>query len=920
MLIPILATKLYIPHPRPNVVLRPHLIEQLNQGLQNTPGVTLISAPAGYGKTTLVSEWVAGGDRPVAWLSLDERDNDPTQFLAYIVTAIQSIAPNFGASILGVLQSPQPPPAESSLTALINLIATTLDNFILVLDDYHVIDSKPVDDALTYLLEHLPPQLHLVITSREDPNLSFTRLRGHGQLTELRVTDLRFSPSETSDFLDKVMGLTLSAENISALEARTEGWIAGLQLAALSILGHQDVSGFIQGFTGDHRYIVDYLVEEVLKCQPEPLRSFLLQTAILDRLSGPLCDAVTGRPGAKARLETLQHGNFFLIPLDDERHWYRYHHLFADVLRMHLMTEQTDLVPVLHRRASEWFEQNGLMVDAIHHALIAEDFERAADLIERSAPAIRRNRQEAMFLGWLQSLPGELVRCRPVLSVHYAGALLLSGKLDDVESRLQDAERWLDTTADLADRSVTLQAEMVVADKAELRRLPGWIVIYRSAIALALGDVASTKRYARRALDLVLDEDHLGRGAAAGLLGLAYWTSGDLEAAHRAYADSMARMQMVGHISDTIGLAIALADILIAQGRLREAMGTFEWGLQLATKQGTPVLRGAADMYVGMSEIYREHDDLKTAMQHLQISKELGEFMGLSQYPYRWRVAMARIWEAQGDLDGALGQLQEAERLYMSDFSPTVRPIAALKTRMWVAQGKLGEALGWARAQGLSAEDKLSYLLEFEHIILARILLAQFKSDRTDSSIREAIGLLGRLLKAAEDGGRMGSAIEILVLQALAHQALGEIPTALLPLERALTLAEPEGYVRMFVDEGSSMALLLTEAAARGIKHDYVSKLLVVFEADEHKNEPRPILPAALPEDHWDGESPNEPLSQRELEVLRLIARGLSNRKISEQLFLALNTVKGHNQKIYSKLQAQNRTEAVARARELDLL
>ena len=410
MNIPILATKLYIPLPRPNVVLRPRLIERLNEGLHRK--LTLISAPAGFGKTTLVSAWVAGCERPVAWLSLDEGDNDPTRFLTYLVAALQTIAPNIGEGVLGVLQSPQPPPTESILTALLNEITTLPDNFVLVLDDYHVIDAKPVDDALTFLLEHLPPQMHLVITTREDPQLPLARLRARGQLTELRAADLRFTPAEAAAFLNQVMGLNLSAEDIAALEDRTEGWIAGLQLAALSMQGREDVPGFIRAFAGDHRYIVDYLVEEVLQRQPERVRSFLLQTSILDRLNGPLCDAVTGQEEGNARLEALERGNFFVVPLDDKRHWYRYHHLFADVLSAHLLAEQPDQVATLHRRASAWYEQHGSAADAIRHALAAEDFERAADLVELAVPAMRRSRQEATVLGWLKALPDELVHCQ----------------------------------------------------------------------------------------------------------------------------------------------------------------------------------------------------------------------------------------------------------------------------------------------------------------------------------------------------------------------------------------------------------------------------------------------------------------------------------------------------------------------------
>ncbi|HEX6554273.1 MAG TPA: AAA family ATPase, partial [Ktedonobacteraceae bacterium] len=574
---PILATKLYIPPLRPNVVSRPRLLERLNEGLHRK--LTLIAAPAGFGKTTLVSAWVAGCDRQVAWLSLDAGENDPTLFLTYLVAALQTIAPTLGEGVLGVLQSPQPPPTESILTALLNEITTLPDHFVLVLDDYHLIDAKPVDMALTYLVEHLPPQMHLIIATREDPQLPLARLRARSHLTELRAADLRFTASEAAAFLSQVMGLSLSAEDIAALEDHTEGWIAGLQLAALSMQGRQDVHGFIQAFAGDHRYIVDYLVEEVLQRQPEPVRSFLLQTAILDRLSGSLCDAVTGQEEGKARLEALERGNFFVVPLDDKRHWYRYHHLFAEVLSAHLLAEQPDQVGTLHWRASVWYEQHGSTADAIRHALAAFDFGRAADLIEMAIPAMARSRQEARVLGWLKALPDELVRARPVLSVHFAGALLLNGEIEGVEARLRDAEQWLDTKTDRnASSALASSAEMVVMDEEEFRGLAGSIAIYRAAIALALGDVANTMKYARRALDLVPEDDYHWRGSAAGFLGLAYWTSGDLEAAYRSYAECMALVQRAGYISDAIGCSIALADIRISQGRLREAMSTYERG------------------------------------------------------------------------------------------------------------------------------------------------------------------------------------------------------------------------------------------------------------------------------------------------------------------------------------------------------
>ncbi len=921
---PILATKLYIPPLRPHVVIRSRLLERLNEGLHRK--LTLIAAPAGFGKTTLVSAWVAGCDRQVAWLSLEEGENDPTLFLTYLVAALQTIAPTIGEGVLGVLQSPQPPPTEAILTALLNEITTLPGHFVLVLDDYHVIDAQAVDMAFTYLVEHLPPQMHLVIATREDPQLPLARLRARSHLTELRAADLRFTASEASAFLSQVMGLSLSAEDIAALEDHTEGWIAGLQLAALSMQGHQDVSGFIRAFAGDHRYIVDYLVAEVLQRQPAPVRSFLLQTSILDRLNGPLCDAVTGQEEGNARLEALERGNFFVVPLDDKRHWYRYHHLFAEVLSAHLMAEQPDQVATLHRRASAWYEQHGSVADAIRHALAAEDFGRAADLVELAVPAMRRNRQEATVLGWLKALPDELVRARPVLSVHYAGTLLLNGELEGVLARLRDAEQWLDTKTDMGELALASSAEMVVVDEEEFRGLPGSIAIYRAAIALALGDVADTMKYARRVLDLVPEDDHLRRGSAAGFLGLAYWTRGDLEAAHRSYAECMARVQRAGHISDAIGCSIALADIRISQGRLREAMSTYERGLQLATEQSALLLRGAADMHVGMSELHLERDDLDAATQHLLRSKELGELAGLRQNRYRWRVAMARIRKAEGDLAGALDLLQEAERLYVSDFFPYVHPVAASVSRVWVAQGRVGEAFDWARELGLSVSDDLSYLREFEHITLARVLLARSKSDRTEHSMLEAMELLERLLQAAEEGERTGSIIEILMLQALAHQMQGDISAALVPLERALMLAEPEGYVRIFVDEGPPMAVLLAKlhehsqkrprAALMNVPLAYIERLLALLRGERVQEGPSPAAPSAPAP----AQSLLDPLTERELEVLRLIAAGLSNRAIAARLVLALSTVKSYVNTIYGKLQVQSRTQAVARARALHLL
>jgi len=899
-----IATKLYLPPSRPGIVQRPRLIDQLNRHLHRK--LTLISAPAGFGKTTLVSEWVAVCGRPVAWLSLDEAESDIVRFLTYLIAALQTIAGHMGAMALPVLETGQPLPVEAILTSLVNDIAAVPNDFILILDDYHLVDNPAVDRALGFLLEHLPPQMHLAMTTREDPNLPLARLRVRDQLTELRAADLRFTPSEAAEFLNQVMGLALAADEVAALENRTEGWIAGLQLAALSMRDNRDASGFIQAFTGDHRYIVDYLVEEVLKSRPEAIRSFLLQTSILDRLNGSLCDAVTGQPGGQARLEALQRGNLFLIPLDDRRHWYRYHHLFADVLRAHLIAEQPEQLPVLHRRASAWYERDGSASEAIRHALAARDFERAAALIERALPAMRQTRQEATLLSWFQALPDEVFRRRPMLSVHCAGVLLQNGQLEGVEARLRDAEQWLGEDVD---------EQPVYVDEEDFQRLPGLVAMYHAGIALIRGDVAGTMEHARRVIELPREDDHFIHGAAFALLGLASWTSGDLETAHGMFARGMAYLQKAGFIADVIGGALTLSDIRITQGRLREALGNYERGLRLATQPGGPPLRGAADMLVGMSDIYREYNELDAATQYLLRSQALGELNGLPKNPYRSRVALAQIRAARGELDSALDLLNKAERLYEGDFSPNFRPVTALRARLWIAAGRFGDARHWAREQGLSAGDDLSYLREFEHITLARLLLAQAGSDGAGSSVREAIGLLERLRQAAEEGGRTGSAIEILVLQSLVHQAQGQQPAALWHLERALTLAEPEGYVRVFVDGGAGLAQLLEEAARQGIMPDYARRLLAAF-AGERRDPAGDVMPPTPL-----ASSPlNEPLSQRELEILRLFQSELSGPEIAQELVIALSTLRTHTKSIYSKLNVNSRRAAVNRAVELGLI
>ncbi len=893
----IVQTKLYVPRRRGATVPRPRLSARLSRGIDAR--LTLVSAPAGFGKTTLVAVWLASAappDRLTAWLSLDQNDNDPTAFWTYVIAAVQTVAPTVGTGALALIDAAQTP-IELVLGTLLNELSAIPDELALVLDDFHVIDDRQVHEGMAFFVDRLPPHVHLVIASRTDPPLPLARLRARGELIEIRAADLRFTADEAAAYFKDVMALDLAAGELAILTGRTEGWIAALQLAALSMQGRDNVGEFIKGFAGDDRYIVDYLVEEVLQRQPKHVREFLLHTSVLNRLTGALCDAVTKQHGGKAMLEAVDRANLFLVALDDRRQWYRYHHLFADVLRAHLANEQPEAVAELHNRASRWYEQNALRHEAIGHALAAGDFGHAADLVELEWPAFARARQEVTLRGWLDALPDEQLRCRPVLSNVYAGMLLSSGELEGVDQRLRDAERWLTTTA----QSDAQRAGMVVVNEEEYRRLPASVAVHRAGYALARGNLVDSVKHARRALDVAAEDDHLNRGGATALMGLAAWASGDLETAYQSYGEGMADVQRDGHLSATVGRAVTLADIRVAQGRLRDAMRTYEQALQLASEQGSAVVRGTADMYVGISELQRERNELEAATGSLLRSRELSEQSGFAQNRYRWRVAMARIHEARGDFDGALDLLGSAPPLFMIAFSPTLRPIAAIRARVLVRQGRTDEAFDWAREHGLSVEDELSYLREYEHITLVRALLA-------GGSAVEAAGLLDRLLQAAEAAYRTGSMIEILVLQALAYQKRGDLRAALVALERALRLAEPEGYIRVFLDEGPPMAELLQAAAVRGIAPGYVQPLLAQFVTATAEPHARQNLIKI------------EPLSERELQVLRLLATDLDGPDIASQLMVSLNTMRTHTKSIYTKLGVNSRRAAVHRAEELELL
>jgi LuxR family maltose regulon positive regulatory protein len=888
MPVPILATKLYIPPPRPKVVLRPRLIKRLNEGLSAGCKLTLISAPAGFGKTTLVSEWVAVCERSVAWLSLDEGDNDPARFISYLIKALQTIRAGIGDGLLAALQSPQPLQIETILTTLLNEISTIPENFLLVLDDYHSIDSHPVDQSLAFLIENQPPQMHVLIATREDPDLPLARLRARGQCTELRAADLRFTPAEAAEFLSKVMGLNLSEADVAALEARTEGWIAGLQLAALSMQERQDTASFIQSFTGSHHFVLDYLVEEVLGQQPESVQTFLLRTSILDRMCGLLCDSVLGSPSGSGQetLEYLERINLFIVPLDSERHWYRYHHLFAELLRQRLGKPKE--FAEFHLRAGQWHEENGDLGAAFHHSIAAGDFVRAAGLAEAAWQGMNESFQSAAWLGWVKKLPDKLIRTRPVLCTQIAQAFTDTGESEASELRLQDAERCLDGSE--------------LANEAQLKPLPSMIALTRAYNAQVQGDPAATVKYAELALQLIPEDDFDRRARATTILDVIHWASGNLESAIRGIGDSMERLTQLGNHVMVVASAFAVADLLVGLGSLSEAERTYQDALQLATQHGPEAERITAHHHLGLSMIYRQRGDDILAAHHLKRAAELGLQTTLVDWLYRWHVAQAQLREASGDLETALALLDEAKRVYIQTLVPDLHPIAALKARIYLKQERPDKAQAWAAERGLSLADEVSYLHEFEYLTLARLEIANPLVN----------ALLARLLQAAEAQKRRGSSLDILLVQALAHEAQGNRPQALAALERALALAEPEGYVRIFVDEGEAMRLLI-EKQSRDRDHplsDYVDKLLAAF-----------TQPVAAPKSAIIHQKSDmiEPLSERELEVLKLLRTELSGPEIADQLTVSLNTFRTHTKNIFNKLGVNNRRAAVHRAEELDL-
>ncbi|MBX3010432.1 MAG: AAA family ATPase [Caldilineaceae bacterium] len=917
---PILATKLYRPPLRPTLVRRPRLLARLNTGLPRK--LTLISAPAGFGKTTLVSEWItqaAEATKPlppprVAWLSLDEGDSDPVRFLVYWVAALQSVLPSVGQGVANALQSPPPPPPSTLLTTLLNEITTAVapstgERIILVLDDYHRLEDGAVDPLLTFLLDYLPPQLHLVIATREDPPLPLARLRARGQLTEVRAADLRFTPAEAADFLNQAMGLALTTAEVTALEARTEGWIAGLQLAALSLQGQEPrtVASFIQSFSGSHRFVMDYLVEEVLQQQPTAVQHFLLRTAILERFCGPLCDAVLNM-GEKWGMNTassdsvfvphpsspilayLEQANLFIIPLDNERRWYRYHHLFAELLRQRLQQSITngtsrESVAEYHLRASDWYAANGFAIDAFQHAVAAQDVDRAARLVEGDGMPLHFRGAQLPILKWLASLPTTVLDAKPALWVIYASALLFAGKNSDIEQKLQAAEAALSH----------FPADPVHRD------LRGHVASIRAFLAIAQNQAEVIAAQSQRALDYLLPENLAVRTAATWSLGYAYQLQGQWAAAKQTHRAAIAISQSIGHTIIQLSASIGLGQIQEAENQLAAAAAAYQSAIQVA---GDPPLLVACEAYLGLGRVLYAWNDLAAAQQAIQQALQLASQIELISTWAACQVWLARLQLAAGNLTGALALLAEAETFVQQHhFIEQRRAIITTQVRVLLQQGKVNEAAQRVQAQDLPLSQ-------------ARVALAQ--GDPTT-----ALALLVAQRQAPLPAQPFAEALEAMLLQVLAYQRQGLTQMALDLLNNALTQAVPSGIIRPFVDEGQPMHILCRrmQEEGGGMK-DYLEQILAAFAScpDAHaavavEQSPATLQPAAfIPQPSLD------PLSERELEVLHLIAQGLSNQAIGDRLFLALDTVKGHNRRIFAKLQVQRRTEAVAKARELKLI
>jgi LuxR family maltose regulon positive regulatory protein len=883
----LLATKLHVPRLRPGFVPRPRLAEALGEGLAR--GRVLVCAPAGSGKTALLADLAGDSDRPVAWLGLDDGDSDPVRFWRYVIAALDRARPGLAGRAGPLLGPPPPGSFEGLVTALVNELAADpgQDDVLLILDDYHLVDSGQVHDSVAFLLENLPRNLRVVISGRADPPLPLARLRARGQLAELRAADLRFTRAEAAALLGKAAGHDVPAAAADELTDRTEGWAAGLQLAGLSLRGRADAAGFASAFSGSHRFVLDYLADEVLAGQSEQVRTFLLETSVLERLSGQLCDAVTGRAGSQAMLEDIERAGLFLVPLDEVRGWWRYHHLFAGLLRVRLQAEQPGQVQVLHRAAAAWYEAHDLADDAVRHALAAEDTGLAARLVERNVEMLLGRSEGATLRRWLSALPAESLRDRPRLYLAQAYGAALGYRVAALATLLDEADRAFAVSGEQPWDDPDGSATSVLAN------VPAATALLRAVLARLRGDAALAADYNRKAQERLGQDEWLMRSFVRWNQAMADRAAGRLEQAERGLTEVLTQRRAAGLAGFLfMHVCYSLGEVQREQGDLDGALAAYRQALEVVG----PETANAGMAHVGLAQILYERNELTAALDYATRGVALCRQIAYTT-PLATGLAMvARIRHAQGDAAGAREAIGQAGQIELSE------EVAALldlqRVRLLLAQGDVSAAVTWAQSTDLRPDDELDYPREPQYLMLARMLLARHDHDA-------ALSLLQRLLEAAAGQGRTGSVIEIQVLRSLTLQARGDHPGALEALTEAVTLARGRGYVRVFADEGAAMHALLTRVSGEVDHLDVLIRACV----------PPPRKPAAaVPPGMY------EPLTDRELEVLLLLAAGKSNQRIAHDLVVALDTVKKHVTHLLGKLGAANRTEAVARARHLGLI
>lgn len=834
-------------------------------------------------------------------------DNDPVRFWRHAIAALNRLRPGIADQVGPLLARPGLASVDGVVTAVVNELATADGDALLVLDDYHVIHAEQVHRSLMVLLEHPPPGLHLVLASRSDPSMPLARMRGRGQLAELRSTDLRFTPEEAAALLRRSVRSDLDDEAAATLAARSEGWAAGLQLAALSLRGQANINEFVTTFSGTHRYVLDYLTEEVLSGQPEPIRTFLLETSVLDRLCGPLCDAVTGRAGSQALLEAIERSNLLVVPLDEVRGWWRYHHLFADLLRARLHQQQPRRVQELHRNAATWSDAHGCADEAVHYALAAADPVWAAQLIERHADALILRGEVATVRRWLADLPADLAATRPRLLLARTLLSLLTGEVEAVETLLESAERVADSADDPFEPSVGSAASA-------LATVPAAIALDRAHLAELRGDADRAIHFGQKALELIGDSDSMLGSIAAARLAVAYWLGGRLGDAERGLSASIDGWQAAGERYLAVRGCSYLGLVHRAQGRLDAALMTYQRALEIATPQAGPAFPAAGAALVGIAEIAYQRNELDVAMQHVAEGIETCRQLPFTQPLAMGLVTLAWIRQATGDADGALDAVSEAEQVPASpDLADVLNPVPVQRARLLLSQGNVPAVAEWIEERGVSVDDELSYPREPAYLLLVRMLLAT-------GAANEALHLLGRLHADAAAHNRVGSLIEIHALRAVAFAAVGNEADGVESLATALTLSCRQRYIRVFVDEGAPMrALFGPLVAAQSDEHaitgrlplSCLARLAKAFDTGEDRSQtPRTsIVPGLI-----------VPLSDRELEVLHLLAAGKQNREIADELYVTRDTVKKHITHILDKLGVANRTQAATRARELGLL